>query len=77
MPGSRIEAGAKVHKAIIGENAVVGAGAYVGAPIQPEDPPVDNRLTGDITVFANAVTVPENTRVPQGMFVSKSLGETK
>ena len=69
MPKAVIEDNAVIKKAIIGEGAVVRAGAVVGAERLPEDGEYDTRLTGDITLIANTVTVPEGKRVPVGMIV--------
>ena len=69
MPNAYVEDGAKVEKAIIGEGAVVSKGAFVGAERKPEDGEYDTKLTGDITLVANSVTVPEGRRVPVGMIV--------
>jgi glucose-1-phosphate adenylyltransferase len=69
MPNACVEDGATVEKAIIGEGAVVSKGAHVGAERRPEDGEYDTKLTGDITLVANSVTVPEGRRVPVGMIV--------
>ena len=69
MPNAVIGEGATVTRAIIGEGAVVKAGAFVGAEKRPEDGEYDTKLTGDITLVANTVTVPEGKRVPVGMIV--------
>ncbi len=69
MPNAVIEDNAVIKKAIIGEGAVVKAGAVVGAERRPEDGEYDTKLTGDITLIANTVTVPEGKRVPVGMIV--------
>ena len=69
MPNAVIEEGAVVSRAIIGEGAVVGVGAVIGAERLPEDGEYDTKLTGDITLVANSVTVPGGKRVPVGMIV--------
>lgn len=69
MPNAVIGEGAKISRAIIGEGAVVSAGAVIGAPRTPEDGEYDTSLTGDITLVANTVTVPEGKRIPVGMIV--------
>lgn len=69
MPNAVVEDGAVIRKAIIGEGAIVKAGAYIGAERLPTDGDYDTKLTGDITLVANTVTVPENRRVPVGMIV--------
>ena len=69
MPKAVIGDNAVINKAIIGEGAVVEANAVIGAPRLPEDGEYDTKLTGDITLVANTVTVPEGKRVPVGMIV--------
>ena len=69
MPGAEVGENAVIRKAIIGEGARVGAGAEIGAERLPEDGEYDTTLTGDITLVANTVTVPDGMRVPVGMIV--------
>ena len=69
MPNAEIGDGAVVKKAIIGEGSFVSAGAFVGCEKTPEDGDYDTSLTGDITLIANSVTIPEGKRVPVGMIV--------
>ena len=69
MPNARIGANTVIKKAIIGEGSVVGDNAVVGAEKLPEDGEYDTKLTGDITLVANSVTVPDGRRVPVGMIV--------
>lgn len=69
MPNAVIEDNAVIKKAIIGEGAVVKSGAEVGAERLPSDGDYDTKLTGDITLVANTVTVPEGKRIPVGMIV--------
>ena len=69
MPNAVIGDNTVIEKAIIGEGAVVGDNAVLGAKKLPEDGEYDTRLTGDITLVANTVTVPEGKRVPVGMIV--------
>ena len=69
MPNAEIGDGAVVKRAIIGEGAVISAGAEIGAERREEDGEYDTSLTGDITLVANTVTVPEGKRVPVGMIV--------
>ncbi len=69
MPNAQIGDGAVINKSIIGEGAVVGEGAFIGAPRTEEDGEYDTKLTGDITLVADAVTVPALRRVPVGMIV--------
>lgn len=73
MPNARVGAGAVVRKAIVGENCCIGDNARIGVPPAPGDPPVDNRLTGDITVINNDLTLPEGCRVTAGTFFDGSL----
>ncbi len=69
MPNAEIGDGAIVTKAIIGEGSVISAGAVIGCEKTPEDGDYDTSLTGDITLVANSVTIPEGKRVPVGMIV--------
>ena len=69
MPNAEIGEGAVIEKAIIGEGARIGANAHIGAERLEEDGDYDTKLTGDITLIANTVTVPEGMRVPVGMIV--------
>ena len=69
MPNAVIGAGAVVKKAIIGEGAVIKDNAIIGAERLPEDGDYDTKLTGDITLVANTVTVSEGQRIPVGMIV--------
>lgn len=69
MPNAVIGDGAVINKAIIGEGAVIGANAKIGDERLPEDGEYDTKLTGDITLVANTVTVPADKRVPVGMIV--------
>lgn len=41
----------------------------IGSDPTPEDGVYDTSLSGDITLVANTVTVPEGKRVPVGMIV--------
>ncbi len=69
MPGAVIGENAIINKAIIGEGAVISPGAVIGSDPTPEDGIYDTSLSGDITLVANTVTVPEGKRVPVGMIV--------
>ena len=69
MPGAEIGENAIINKAIIGEGAVISPGAVIGSDPTPEDGVYDTSLSGDITLVANTVTVPEGKRVPVGMIV--------
>ena len=59
----------KITKAIIGENVVIGDGCTIGGPLR-EGETVDNRLTDDITLIGNDVTIPAGTYIPQGAVVN-------
>ncbi|MDO4567911.1 MAG: glucose-1-phosphate adenylyltransferase [Clostridia bacterium] len=76
MPGAVIGDGATVLKAIVGENARVGAHTLIGCPKQDGDPAYDNSLTGDITLIADSIELPAGKRVPAGMVVSKLTADT-
>lgn len=70
MPGAVVGDNAVIRKAIIGENTVVGDNCIIGDELREDDAPVDNRLTGDITLIGNDVNVPANTRIPRGTLVT-------
>lgn len=74
MPNARICAGARIHRAIVGEDAVVGEGAFVGAEPEAADGGYDTSYTGDITLIGNGASVPDNGRVPRGMIVARANG---
>ncbi len=69
MPNAVIGENVTVEKAIIGEGACVENGAHIGAERLESDGDYDTKLTGDITLVANTVTVPEGRRIPVGMIV--------
>ncbi|MBQ1818319.1 MAG: glucose-1-phosphate adenylyltransferase [Clostridia bacterium] len=69
MPNAVIGDGATIEKAIIGEGSAIGANAHVGAERLPEDGEYNTALTGDITLVANSVNVPEGKRIPVGKIV--------
>lgn len=70
MPGAKICRGAILHKAIVGENSIVGPGAQVGAARLPSDGDYDTSLTGDITLIASGTEIAGHSRVPVGMIVN-------
>ncbi len=69
MPNAVIGEGAIIEKAIIGEGSAIGPNAHVGAERIPEDGEYNTALTGDITLIANSVNVPEGKRIPVGKIV--------
>lgn len=69
FPNASIGKGCKVQKAIIGENVVIGNGCTIGGPLRDGET-VDNRLTDDIALIGNDVTVPAGTYVPKGAVVN-------
>ncbi len=71
MPGARLEDGAEVYKAIVGERAVVGANAAVGVADGEAWLSVDSNEEG-ITVLEENMLVPEGLRLLQGSIVSVS-----
>ena len=71
MPNASVGDNARIEKAIIGEGSVIGDGAFIGAERLPEDGEYDTKLTGDITLIADSVNVPEGKRVPVGMIVKE------
>ncbi|MDR0840040.1 MAG: glucose-1-phosphate adenylyltransferase [Christensenellaceae bacterium] len=73
LPGARVQRGAHVRKAIIGENSVVGEAATVGAARQPGDGDYDTSLTGDITLIASGTEIAAGSHVPVGMIVNTGL----
>ena len=75
MPGAVIRSGAKVHRAIIGENSIVGEGSFVGAERRPEDGEYNTSLTDDITLIASDTEIEAGRRVPVGMIVNATRKE--
>lgn len=70
FPGAVIERGARVHHAIIGENAHIGEGAVIGGALRPGDK-VDNELTGDITVVGNDICICAGSYLPRGVIATE------
>jgi glucose-1-phosphate adenylyltransferase len=71
LPGAVIGKGAVIRKAIIGENAVIGEKTVVGGTLRDGDK-IDNRLTGDITLVGNDVTLRPGAYLPVGAIASES-----
>ena len=69
FPKAVIKDGSVVEKAIIGENAVIGANCTVGGALRDGET-VDNKLTGDITLIGNDVSVDDGTYLAKGTVVS-------
>ena len=76
MPNTRVLRGAKVNKAILGENACIGENAVIGAQRIPADGDYDTSLTGEITLIAGDTEIKSGSRVPVGMIVgAQTRGE--
>ena len=73
FPGAVVKKGAKISKAIIGENSVIGENCVIGGPLR-EGEKVDNKLTGDITLIGNDITVKDGVYMPQGAIASVNGG---
>ncbi len=58
-----------VEKAIVGENSIVGDYSMVGGPVRPGEK-VNNKLTGDITLIGNDVTIPPRAYLAKGAVVN-------
>ena len=69
FPGAVIKRGARITKAIIGENSVIGENCVIGGPLR-EGEKVDNKLTGDIALIGNDITVDDGVYMPQGAIAS-------
>ncbi|MBQ3159536.1 MAG: glucose-1-phosphate adenylyltransferase, partial [Clostridia bacterium] len=69
FPNARVGKNATVEKAIVGENSAVGDFSIVGGPVRPGEK-VNNKLTGDITLIGNDVTIPVRAYVPKGAVVN-------
>ena len=75
FPNAEIGEKCLVKKAIIGENSIIGDGVQIGVPPE-EGETVDNRLTGDIVLIGNDVTIPAGTRIPSGAVVTaETIGQ--
>ena len=73
FPGAVIKRGARITKAIIGENSVIGENCVIGGPLR-EGEKVDNKLTGDIALIGNDITVDDGVYMPQGAIASVNGG---
>lgn len=69
MPGVHVGKGAVVHKAIIGENTIVEAGARIGVPAKPGEQVEISNESG-ITVIEDNVTVRSSMRIVRGTVLS-------
>lgn len=69
MPGVKIGKGAIIHKAIIGENTIVEAGAKIGVEAYPGEQVTISNENG-ITVVEGHVTVPKGMRIVKGTVLS-------
>lgn len=69
FPGAVIKRGTRITKAIIGENSVIGENCVIGGPLR-EGEKVDNKLTGDIALIGNDITVDDGVYMPQGAIAS-------
>ena len=67
MPGARIGAGARVFKAIVGENCVVGENCSIGE-IEPKGA-VQN---DGIAVLGDGTAVPDSTHIPRGEMLDRT-----
>ena len=75
FPNAAVGAHCFIKKAIIGENAVIGDRVQIGVPPK-EGETVDNRLTGDIALIGNDVTIPADTVIPSGAVVThETIGQ--
>ena len=75
FPNAEIGENCFVKKAIIGETSIIGDGVQIGVPPK-EGETVDNRLTGDIVLIGNDVTIPAGTRIPSGAVVTaETIGQ--
>ena len=72
LPGAVVERGARIFKSIIGENSRIGALATVGGPLRPGET-VDNKLTGDIALVGNDISIGAGEYLAAGRVVSHSL----
>lgn len=69
FPNAVVGKNATVEKAIVGENSLVGDFCVLGGQIRPGEQ-VNNKLTGDITLIGNDVTIPAQAYVPKGAVVN-------
>ncbi len=69
FPNSVVGKSASVDKAIVGENSKIGDFTILGGQVRPGEK-VNNKLTGDITLIGNDVTIPPQAYVPKGAVVN-------
>ena len=69
FPNARVGKSVTVEKAIVGENSQVGDFCIIGGPVRPGEK-VNNKLTGDITLIGNDVTIPACAYVAKGAVVN-------
>ena len=69
FPNAVVGKNATVEKAIVGENSAVGDFSMVGGPVRPGEK-VNNKLTGDITLIGNDVTIPPRAYLAKGAVVN-------
>lgn len=74
FPNAKIGKNCSIRKAIIGENAVIEDGCDIGGEALKGEA-VDNRLTGDLVLVGNDVTLRSGTRLPQGSVASDGTDE--
>ena len=69
FPNAVVGKSATVEKAIVGENSIIGDYSVLGGPVRPGEK-VNNKLTGDITLIGNDVTIPPKAYVAKGTVVN-------
>ena len=69
FPNATVGKSVDVEKAIVGENAIIGDFCVLGGPIRPGEK-VNNKLTGDITLIGNDVTIPPRAYIAKGAVVN-------
>ena len=69
FPNAVVGKNATVEKTIVGENSIIGDFSILGGPIRPGEK-VNNKLTGDITLIGNDVTIPPRAYLAKGAVVN-------
>ena len=69
FPNAVVGKNVTVEKAIVGENSVIGDFSVLGGPVRPGEK-VNNKLTGDITLIGNDVTIPAQAYIAKGAVVN-------
>ena len=69
FPNAVVGKNVTVEKTIVGENSIIGDFSILGGPVRPGEK-VNNKLTGDITLIGNDVTIPARAYVPKGQVVN-------